>query len=340
VISPRVWSRWPEDRLLDMRLCDLGLKIERTPLEACIRRIHRELDRRHICFRPHFWLSEEWFTPDGVPGAAIPFYLAHWRLERLERNQMLEVEGGTHKWCMRILRHEVGHAVDHAYQLHRRREWQRLFGKTSQPYPERYVPNPNSRHYVLHLDHWYAQSHPDEDFAETFAVWLKPRAMWRKRYQGWPALRKLEYVDRLMAEIADQPPTVRSRRVVEPLHRIRTTLRELYERKQTRYSQGHPNFYDRDLRRLFSGTGEGGRQESAAAFIRRHGREVRRMVSRWTREYQYTLDLVVKEMIGRCQELNLFVEGPLEQVKMDLSILLTVETMNYIHSGRRRLLIM
>jgi hypothetical protein len=323
-----------------MRLCDLGLKIEGTPLQRCIQRIYSELDRRHIRFRPHFWLSEEWFTPDGVPGAAIPFYLAHPRLARLERSQMLEVEGGTYKWCMRILRHEVGHALDHAFLLHRRRQWQRFFGKTSQPYPERYVPKPNSRRYVLHLDYWYAQSHPDEDFAETFAVWLKPQAAWRKRYQGWPALKKLRYVNELMKEIADQPPLVRSRRVVEPLSRIRRTLREHYEQKHARYSQGHPDFYDRDLRRLFYGTGEQGRQESAAAFIRRHRADVRRIVSRWTREYQHTLDLVMREMVGRCQELDLFVAGPAEQVKMDFAILLTVETMNYIHSGRRRLLIM
>jgi hypothetical protein len=253
---------------------------------------------------------------------------------------MLEAEGATYKWAMRILRHEVGHAIDHAYLFHRRRRWQRLFGKTSQPYPERYVPKPDSHRYVLHLDHWYAQSHPDEDFAETFAVWLRPKAWWRKRYQGWPALKKLEYVDELMQEIAGQPPLVTSRRVIEPLSRIRKTLREHYEQKRARYGQGRPAFYDRDLRRLFYGTGQGRRRETAASFIRRHHTEVRRIVSRWTREYQYTLDLVMREMVARCQELNLFVEGPVEQVKMDFAILLTVETMNYIHSGRRRLLIM
>ena len=131
-----------------------------------------------------------------------------------------------------------------------------------------------------------------------------------------------------------------SRKVIEPLSRIRKTLREHYEQKRSRYGQGRPAFYDRDLRRLFYGTGQGRRRETAASFIRRHHTEVRRIVSRWTREYQYTLDLVMREMVARCQELNLFVEGPVEQVKMDFAILLTVETMNYIHSGRRRLLIM
>ncbi len=316
-------------------MCDLGLRIERSPLARCIRQLYAELERRGIRFRPHFWLSEEWFTPEGVPGGAIPFYLAHPRLMRLERNQMLEVEGGTRESCMRILRHEVGHTVDHAYLLHRRRRWQRLFGKSSEPYPDLYMPRPYSKRYVQHLDHWYAQSHPDEDFAETFAVWLKPPSVWRKRYQGWPALKKLEYVDELMQEVVGARPLVTSRARIEPLSRIRKTLREHYEQKRARYGEEFPDFYDQELRRLFSDAPEHRNRESAAAFIRRNRSEVRRIVSRWTGEYQYTLDLVLKEMIGRCRELKLRVTGRERQVKMDFVILLTVQTMNYLHSGRR-----
>jgi len=333
----RTWTRWPDDRLLDLRICDLGLKIERSPVARYIRRLYADLERRGIRFRPHFWLSEEWFTPDGVPGAAVPFYLAHPRLIRLERSQMLEVEGGSEESCMQILRHEAGHAIDHAYRLHRRRRWQRLFGKSSEPYPELYMPRPYSKRFVLHLDHWYAQSHPDEDFAETFAVWLKPRSAWRKRYQGWPALRKLEYVDELMREIALARPLNRSRAHLDPLSRIRKTLREYYEQKRARYGEEYPDFYDHDLRRLFSDEPRHRKRESAAAFIRRHRSEVRQMVSQWTGEYQYTLDLVLKEMIGRCRELGLRATGSERQVKMDFAILLTVQTMNYLHSGRHRL---
>jgi hypothetical protein len=256
---------------------------------------------------------------------------------KLERRQMLEVEGGRKRACMRILRHEVGHAIDHAYCLHRRRKWQKFFGKSSMPYPDLYMPKPYSRRYVLHLDNWYAQSHPDEDFAETFAVWLQPRAVWRKRYQGWHALKKLEYVDELMAEIAGQPPKVRSHARVEPISRIRKTLREYYEEKRTRYGEHFPDFYDRDLMKLFSNRAEDRHLESAAAFIRRNRSEVRRMVSRWTGEYQYTLDLVLKEMIGRCRELGLRAAGSADQLKTDFAILLTIQTMNYLHSGRHRL---
>jgi hypothetical protein len=328
---------WPDERLLDLRLCDLDLSLERTPIRPAIRKVYEDLERRGISFRPHFWLSEEWFSPDGVPGVAFPFFLAHPRLTRLERKQMLEVEGGTQESCLRILRHELGHALDHAYLLHRRRKWQKLFGKSSQPYPEFYRPRPYSRNYVVHLDFWYAQSHPDEDFAETFAVWLRPRSLWRRQYEGWPALAKLEYVDELMSEIAGTRPLVSSRARLEPLSEIRKTLRQYYQEKRAHYSREFPSFYDDDLRLLFSDAPQHAGRESAAAFLRRVRGEVRRLVSRWTGQYEYTLDLVLKDMINRCRELKLRVAGRERQVKMDFAILLTVQTMNYLYNSRHRL---
>ena len=142
---------------------------------------------------------------------------------KLEKKMMLDAEGGTWSECMAILRHEAGHTIQHAYQLQRRRRWQELFGPSSKRYPRYYRPNPASRRYVQHLRLWYAQSHPDEDFAETFAVWLRPRSNWRTRYAGWPALKKLEYVDELMDEIAGKRPLVTERERVDPLHELSQT---------------------------------------------------------------------------------------------------------------------
>jgi hypothetical protein len=329
-------QRLSEDELLNMRICDLGVRIEGTPLVQRIDRLYRELAAKRIRFRPHFWLSDEWFTPDGVPGTAIPFYLAHPRLMRLEAKQMLEVEGGTEEWCMRILRHEAGHAIDNAYRLHRRRRWQEVFGKASEPYPEFYKPKPYSKSYVLHLDMWYAQSHPVEDFAETFAVWLKPRSRWRTRYQGWPALEKLKYVDELIAEIRGRKPRVNSRERVEPLRAIRKTLREHYEKKRTHYELDYPNFYDGDLRRLFSDSLEHAGFPSAATFLRRKRRELRKAVAYWTGEYQYTIDQVLSEMIARSRELDLHLMQPEAETERDALILLTIQTMNYLHAGHHR----
>jgi hypothetical protein len=176
------WASLPDEELLQLRLKDLKVTIEGTWLEQCLEELHEELAERGLRIRPHAWMSNEWFSPDDTPGIAIPFYLAHPRLMRLERKMIIDVEGGTVPECMRILRHEAGHVVQVSYQLHRRRRWQELFGPSSIRYPKYYRPNPASRRYVYHLPLWYAQSHPDEDFAETFAVWLTPRSNWRRRY--------------------------------------------------------------------------------------------------------------------------------------------------------------
>jgi hypothetical protein len=222
---------------------------------------------------------------------------------KLEERQMFDVEGGSYEWCMRILRHEAGHAIDTAYKLSDRADWQRVFGKPTR-YPKTYQPKPYSKSFVLHLDTWYAQSHPSEDFAETFAVWLRPRSQWRRRYAGWPALRKLEFVDRLMKEIAGARPVRTTRRRVEPLHSNRMTLREHYQRKHQRYGASHPVLYDRDLQLLFSNHLEG-KTQTASQFLRRARPDLRRMVSKWTGEYQYTIDQVLAEMISRSQDLKL-----------------------------------
>ena len=336
VIPPDEWAHWPDEKLMDLRMSQLGVTIEGSPLEARIAELQAELDARGLAFQPHFWLSAEWFSPDGVPGVAIPFYLAHPRLSQLERTQMLEVEGGTPEWCMKILRHEAGHAIDNAYKLRQRRRRQQIFGPSYMQYPDYYTPKPYSKSFVLHLDSWYAQSHPDEDFAESFAVWLNPQADWRNRYADWPALKKLEYMDALMGELAGKPVVVRTRRKVEPLQNLRKTLRAHYDRKRRHYGVDHPHFYDRDLRKLFSDAPEHASNMKAARFIARIRRDVRRMVASWTGEYQYTIDQVIENMIRRANELNLRLPGPEERSKGDFTVMLTVQTMNYLHSGFHR----
>ena len=218
-----------------------------------------------------------------MPGIAIPFYLAHPRLMRLERSQMLEVEGGTPEWCLQILRHEAGHAFDNAYALRRRRRRVRLFGSPSTPYPDFYLPRPYSKSFVLHLDSWYGQSHPDEDFAETFAVWLTPDSDWRSRYAGWSALRKLEYMDELdargrrAAAGRTHAPQASSRS-----NGLRTTLRKHYAKKRAHYGVDYPNFHDRDLRRLFSDAPEYRKNPLASRVMHQLRRDVRRDVAEWT----------------------------------------------------------
>jgi hypothetical protein len=324
-------------QLLDLRLCDLPVQIKGTHLEQRIEKLYRELDARSLAFRPHIWLSEEWFTPDGVAGFAIPFYLAHPRLMKLERAQMLEVEGAGEAECMRILRHEAGHAIDNAFRLHSSRTWSDTFGSYRVPYPEWYQPQPGSRDYVLNLDAWYAQAHPAEDFAETFAVWLKPGVRWRRQYEGWGALRKLEYVDHLMRRMAERKPPRKPRRFVEPLSYLKKTLREHYRRKRAYYTIHWPASYDSNLYRIFSPDSRHHHSGNAAQFLRHIRRDLAAVVARGTGVHLYTINHIVRHMIVRCRELNLHLTMPEEDARELTIITLTMQMMQVLRSGYHRI---
>jgi len=329
------WEDLTDSALLDVRIRDLGVRIEGTWIEESLDDLYADLDRREIPFHPHAWLASDWFVPDDVPGIAIPFYLAHPRLMTLERKHMLDVEGGTKQEMIKILRHECGHTLDNAYVLGRDPRRQQLFGNLSKRYPDHYRPNPASRRFVQHLRLYYAQSHPAEDFAETFAVVIgSPTAGWRKRYADWPALQKLEYMDEVLDGLRGVAPRYRNRRTPESISTLGLTLRQYYAEKRERYLVSYPDIYDRDLRRLFSDDPGHARHELASQFIRRNRAEIRKLVSNWTGEYQFTLEQVLKDMIGRSRELKLRAPGPERRLKMEFAILLTVKTMDFHYSRR------
>jgi hypothetical protein len=321
-------------QLLDLRLCDLPIRIRGTVLEQRVEKLYRELEARYLSFRPHVWLGEEWFTPDGVGGFAIPFYLAHPRLIRLERTQMLEVEGASEAECMRILRHEAGHAIDNAFRLHTRRTWTDTFGSYRVPYPEWYQPQPGSRDYVLNLDAWYAQAHPAEDFAETFSVWLKRGN--RNQYEGWGAQRKLDYVHQVMTALVGRKPARIARREVEPLSSLKKTLREHYRRKRAYYTIHWPASYERNLYRLFSA--ERRRDASSAAqFLRHYRSEISDIVARGTGVHHYTVNHIVRHMIVRCRELNLRLTMPEKEARQLIVVTLTMQVMQVLRTGYHRI---
>jgi hypothetical protein len=333
---PPNWADLPDDELLNLRIADLPIQIAGSVVEARIKELDAELESRGLLLPVRYYLSDEWFTPDGHTSMAVPFYLAHPRLERLEKSQMLEVEGGDYEWCMRILRHEAGHVIDNAFKLRLRRQRRQLFGPSSELYPEFYDPKPYSKSFVQHIAPWYAQSHPDEDFAETFAVWLTPHADWKQRYAGWPALQKLEYMESLMKSLQGKRPLATDGSEVDPLRRIRRTLRQHYKRKRRHHGVDHPKFYDRELRKLFSDAPEFAKNITAAQFIGRQRHEIRRLVAEWTGIYQYTVDRVLEDMVARARELKLRLAVPEERARHEFTVLVTVQTMNYLHSGRHR----
>ena len=329
------WSSLRDDELLEQRISRLGLAIEGTPLEPLIRQLHDELSAKGLSFHPPCELGDEWFVPVGLPVIFVPFFLAHERLRQLEQKLVLEVEGGTPEAFMKLIRHEAAHAYCFAYNFVRRRKWQRTFGKSSsEETPSYYRPRPYSRSFVVHLDDWYAQSHPDEDFAETFAVWLTPGLDWRERYRGWRALRKLEYVDELMGSLAGKPPLPLPEYRASDHDCLGIKLKTYYARKRKEYEHSFPDFYDNDLRRLFGARGPGEGREKAAAFLRRHRRALEDAVCQWTNENKYRVDTLLRKLVERCRELDLHVEAGDPAQDLRVSAYVTTLVMNHLFTGK------
>lgn len=331
------WANLPDDELLELPLKKLKLRLQGTWLSECLRELNSELRARGILLRVHGWLSDEWFSPPETPGIAFPFYLAHPRLMRLERKMMLEVEGGTKRACMELLRHEAGHVVEYGFGLHKRRRWQRLFGRASEPYPDHYQPDPSSKDYVQYLRRWYAQCHPDEDFAETFAVWLTPRSNWKKRYADWPlALEKLQYVNELMANIAGETPLPQRRFEVDPMSQLKGTLGDHYAAKRKRYAVETPTVFDRELKRMFANGASSARAPHASSIIRRNRAEIIRTVAKRTGEYPFAVDVAIDDMITRCKALKLRAPRSEQTVRSEITAMLSSKAVHTHYSTTRR----
>jgi hypothetical protein len=294
-----------DEELLKMRICDLKVQIPGSELESRIATFHRELGEKGISLMPLCYLGDEWFCPEGAATIAVPFYLAHPRLKKLEEKMMMEVEGGTETWCMRLLRHEMGHVMNHSYLLAKDRQWQKIFGSPSLEYSESFRARPYSKRFVRHLDGWYAQSHPEEDFAETLAIWLTPGLDWKSQYRGWKALEKLEYVDQLMAKLSGQKPLVLSRSRMSEAARLRSRLEAYYKKRRRLYAEDFPDFFDGDLRKLFADSAAAPDAERAAAFLRRTRKPMLGAVAAWTGEPKFTVDRLLRALSERCAALDL-----------------------------------
>lgn len=327
------WVALKDEELLALRICDLSVRIE-GELQSRVTELHDHLAARGIRLRPDCYLGDEWFSPEGSPSIAIPFYLAHPRLRALELRQMLEVEGGTTEWCQMLLRHEAGHAIDHAYRFSTREDWHRIFGSPDSEYtPETYTPRPYSRSFVRHLPNWYAQAHPDEDFAETFAVWLgSPLEQLREQYRGWKALEKIEYVDRLVQGAGDVKPVVKRSRRMSDAGKLRSTLERYYAGRRKLYAEDFPDFYDADLRAIFGSGGDG--QESASKLMRRNRAALITTIVKWTGQRKYTVSMLVQKLTIRCQELKLTTAGDSAQLHFELAGYLAALVTNHLYTGR------
>jgi hypothetical protein len=334
---PRVpdWPSLREEDLLEQRISSLGLKIEGTPLQPLVQQLYDELSQKGLSFHPPCELGDEWFVPVGLPVIFIPFFLAHDRLRQLEKKIILDVEGGSPEAFMKLIRHEAAHAYSYAYRFVRQKKWQATFGLSSnEQTPSFYRPRPYSRSFVVHLEDWYAQSHPDEDFAETFAVWLTPGLDWRARYEDWRALQKLEYVDELMRSLAGKPALPVPKYRVGDYDCLNVKLKTYFARKRKEYEHSFPDFYDNDLRSLFdAGESVEGRVK-ASAYLRRRRRELEDAVCQWTNENKYRVNTLVRKLIDRCDELGLYVAAADPRQELKLSAYITTLVMNHLFTGK------
>ncbi len=319
---------------MDLTISRLGLTITGSALDPLITRLYAELEAQGLSFKPPCFLADEWFCPVGVPAIGIPFYLSHPRLRRLEKEMILEVEGGSTTEFLRLMRHETGHAYSYAYGLYRKPAWRKIFGSASMEYPDTYHPRPYSKSYVVHLENWYAQSHPDEDFAETFAVWLTPGLNWRKKYKDWKALKKLEFVDKLMKSLHGKEPTCLPPQDFKEFAGLDMKLKTYFRKKMKAYEENYPHFYDRDLRLLFTDKEEEKSTVKAVDYLKKSREKLMRAVAFWTKEKRYTIDQLMQRFITRTGELGLYVREGQLNTDMQTAAFVTSLVSTYLFTGK------
>ncbi len=324
-----------EEELLSSRICDLPVKIEGTWLQDAVDELYKELDEKGIKFKPLCYLADEWLAPDQEPVIGIPFYLAHPTLIKIEKKMMLEAEGSTKTWCAKLLRHEAGHAINYAYKLYKRRKWQKHFGQFSSEYLDTYRFRPYSKNFVRHLEDYYAQYHPDEDFAETFAVWLTPGSLWQEAYKGWKAMAKLKFVDELMSEIKNKEPLVKKGDKYWQASSLKSRLKNYYRKKQHYHAEDFPDFHDANLKKIFLERDDDNKQLPLAYdVIKRYRKNILQSISVWTGEKKYVINDLLKIITKRCRELKLVSSESEVLIVLKTSTYIATLIMNYLHTGK------
>jgi hypothetical protein len=322
----------PELReLLNKPVRELGLKIEGSPVERYVQQLYRELEQKKLMkFRPAVYLTDEWGCPSGEPVIGVPFYLANSDLAQLEK-EINDLEDARE--VMMFLRHEAGHAFNYAYRLYNRPEWKQIFGWFRRPYRDNYRPVPFSRNYVRHMAGWYAQKHPDEDFAETFAVWLTPRSGWKTRYRGWNAMAKLQYMDRLARELSNVDPVRKKGHTDITVDEMEMTLGELYRPP----GEDVPIIdmaTDTDLKDIFNAK-RSKRARPAQQFVHEHRKAVVDKIAYWTGVQRPLVKKLIEAIENRIGELGLLTDSKRESEHLaEITVYASALAMNYLTNGK------
>jgi hypothetical protein len=323
----------PEIRLvLGKKVSELGLRVEGSPVEGYVRQLYLELERRGFKkFQPVCYLTDEWGCPDQQPVLGIPFYLADPKLRKLEKAvDALE----TDRQVMMYMRHEAGHVFNYAYRLYTTPEWRRLFGPFFRAYRDEYRPVPFSRDYVRHIEGWYAQKHPDEDFAETFAVWLTPRSAWRRRYKGWPAMKKLRYVERVAKALAEVDPIVNTGEVDITPADIDVSVEQFYQQASEERLARIDIALDAHLPQIFL-TRKRKESKPAADIVSRHRPELVEKITYWTGVPRPIVSALIDSVCRTCERMKLWGErGEEARYLVEVTALATTLAMNFLTRGR------
>jgi hypothetical protein len=313
---------------------DLGLKLEESPVERFVQKLYGELERKGLKkFRPPCYLTDEWGCPSGEPVIGIPFYLADPRLARLEK-EMNDLEDA--RQVMMYLRHEAGHAINYAYALHKTAEWKQIFGPYRKPYRDAYRPIPFSRSFVRHMEGWYAQKHPDEDFAETFAVWLTPGSRWRKKYKDWPAINKLQYVARVAKKYGKFDPVRPRGRTDITVDEMDMTVADFYETAMSEQPSPGDLPLDTDLQDIFKvGKRRNRGVRPAVDLLRDNRKSLVDKLTYWTGVQRPLVKKLVESIENRVGEMELRAVTKLEKDYLtEITVYATALAMNYITRGK------
>ncbi len=319
--------------ILNKPICDLGLRLDGSPLDRFVQQLYRECDRKGLKhFRPPCYLTDEWGCPSEEPVVGIPFYLANPQLSKLEK-EMNDLEDARE--IMMYLRHEAGHAFNYAYELYKTPEWRKLFGSFRKAYRDSYRPVPFSRSFVRHMAGWYAQKHPDEDFAETFAVWLTPRSRWRTRYKGWPAMAKLNYMNRIAHKLGDTPPVRAHGDTDITVAEMRDTVANFYERLMANDASFADLALDSDLIDIFVSKRRRKGVRSGVEFLHKHRKALIDKVTYWSGVQRPIIKKLVESIQTRVEQLGLLVDTSCEAEHLtDITVYTTALAMNYLTRGK------
>lgn len=326
-------STLSRSELLRTPLCLLDLNLRKGLMGDCISQVKKELRERGLKIRLNFWISDEWFCPDGITGVAIPFYLLDERLIALETEYFGKAEGDKREYCLKLLRHEIGHAIDNAYNLRFHEDRQVIFGPSSLPYPKDYTRKPYSKSFVRNLDEHYAQAHPEEDWAETFATWLNPKSNWKNHYRDWPAIKKLNFMDKKMRSLIGVTPIVNNE-TLDEIDTLSLTIRTYLNRKIKNQNKYKAPLFGRNLNRIF----ETGSKVPAKTFLISKEKELTRLVARETKQYHYVVKDILKELKAECSSRNLTLKKSKKVTEKDILKLLSSSTKAYLSQGKNKVI--